>query len=291
MRSLSVFLLLGALLFAIDRAAERVSGTAAPRFDDSRRSGDGVPTPERDIRLLAAAGRRAGLDRGDPVIVSRLVRNLRFLGHDGSDAALYREALALGMDRSDVVVERRLADRMAARLRADALRERPADAELRRWYAQHRERWRRPPAVAFTHAFVSRERHGAGAEAAARELLAALRAERVDPGSAPARGDPFLLAGQVPLRRLPDLAHQFGRAFAEAVATAAPHAWSEPIESSYGLHLVWVHEQRAEAVPLLDEVRAQVVDAWREEAGNAGLENALVALRAGRNRAGGGGPE
>ena len=291
MKSLGVFLLLGALLFAIDRAAERGPETVAPRPDDSRRSADGAPTPERDVRLLAAAGRRAGLDRGDPVIISRLVRNLRFLGHEGSDSALYREALALGMDRSDVVVERRLADRMAARLRADALREPPGDAELRRWYAQNQDRWRRPPAVAFRHVFVSRERHGAGAEAAARELRTALRTERVDPGHAPARGDPFLLGGQIPLRRLPDLARQFGRAFAEAVATVPPETWFDPIESSYGLHLVWVHEQRAEAVPPFDEVRAQVMDAWREETGNAGLETALAALRAGTKRAGGGNPD
>lgn len=290
MRSLGWFLLLGALLFAIDRAAERAPATVAPRLEE-RRSGDEEPTPDRDIRLLAEAGRRAGLDRGDPVIVSRLVRNLRFLGHEGSDAALYREALALGMDRSDVVVERRLAERMAARLRADALRERPEDAELQRWYAKHRERWRRPPAVAFTHVFVSRERHGAGAEAAARELLTALRAEGADPGSAPARGDPFLLGGQVPLRRLPDLAHQLGRAFAEAVTNVPPEAWSGPIESSYGLHLVWVHEQRAEFVPRLHEVHAQVMDAWREETGDAGLETALAVLRAGRNRADGGPPD
>ena len=231
--------------------------------------------------MLAAAARAAGLDRGDPVIVSRLVRNLRFLGHDGSDASLYREALALGMDRSDVVVERRLADRMAARVRAEALREPPEDAELRRWFERSRDRWRRPAAVALTHVFVSRERRGAGAEAHARELLEALRAERVDPHDAPARGDPFLLAARVPLRSAPDLAHQLGRGFADAVTAFVPGAWSEPVESSYGLHLVWVHERRAAAFPRFEEVRVQVEDAWREQAGDAAVRRTLAELRAG----------
>jgi len=280
-RSLAIFLLLGGLLFAIDRWVEPTPGVSAPRHEESAPLRSSAPTPDEDVRQLAAAARQAGLDRGDPVVVSRLVRNLRFLGHDGSDAGLYREALALGMDRSDVVIERRLADRMAARLRAEALREPPEDAELRRWFERNRDRWRRSAAVAFTHVFVSRERRGADAEAHARELLTALRAERVDPDDAPARGDPFLLAARVPLRRAPDLAHQLGRGFADAVTALAPGAWSEPVESSYGLHLVWVHERRAAAFPRFEEVRAQVEDVWREETGDEGLRRALAALRAG----------
>jgi len=185
------------------------------------------------------------------------------------------------MDRSDVVIEPRLADRMAARLRAAALREPPEEAELRRWYERNHDRWRRPPAVAFTHVFVSRERRGAGADAHARELLTALREERVDPGDAPARGDTFLLGAQVPLRSQPALASQLGRGFADVVTALAPGAWSEPVESSYGLHLVWVLERRDEAFPPFEEVRAQVEDAWREEIGDESLHNALAALRHG----------
>jgi hypothetical protein len=130
--------------------------------------------------------------------------------------------------------------------------------------------------------FVSRERHGAGVEARARELLRALRTQRVDPDEAPARGDPFLLGAHVPLRRAPELAHQLGRSFAEAVAALGLRGWSEPVESTYGLHLIWVHERRAEALPGFEEVRAQVEDAWREETGDESLRNALAALRAGR---------
>jgi hypothetical protein len=287
MRSLALFVGLGALLFAVDRTLDAVAFDAsAARAAASYRPSPVAPTPEDDIRLLAAAAREAGIDRADPVVRARLVRNLRFLGHEGSDATLVRDALALGMDRSDVVIERRLADRMAARLRAVAFREPPSDATLRSWYERNGDRWRQPPAVSFTHVFVSREHHGAGAEARARDLLEGLRTDRIDPADAPGRGDPFLLGARVPLRSAPDLAHQLGRAFADAVTALEPGGWSGPIGSSYGLHLVWVHEQRAAAQLPFEQVRAQVADAWFELHGDERLRDAIVSLRFDRDERG-----
>jgi hypothetical protein len=286
-RSLALFAAFGALLFAVDRTLDAVPfDVSAASTAASHRPSPVAPTPEDDIRLLAAGAREAGLDRADPVVRARLVRNLRFLGHEGNDATLVREALALGMDRSDVVIERRLAERMAAQLRASALREPPSDAALRQWYEQNGGRWRQPPAVSFSHAFVSRERHGASAEARARDLLEALRTDRIEPADAPRRGDPFLLGAHVPLRSAPDLAHQFGRAFADAVTALAPGQWSGPIASSYGFHLVWVREQRAEAQRPFEQVRAQVADAWFELHGDERLRDAIVSLRFDRDERG-----
>jgi hypothetical protein len=280
MTSLGRFVLLGTLLFVAVRALDPAAGAAPGGAVESARGGLEDPTPMGDTERLAAAARDVGLDRSDPVVRARLVRNLRFLGHEGSEEALYREALAIGMDRSDVVIERRLADRMAARLRAVAWSEAPTETTLRRWYARHRHRWRRAPAVAFTHVFVSRARHGPNIESVAQARLASLRSERVDPAAASARGDPFLLNAVVPLRRLPELVRQLGAGFAEAVAASPRGAWSGPIASSYGLHLVWVHERRAARIAPFEEVRVQVEDAWREERGEEALRDALVGLQA-----------
>jgi len=280
MRSLALFVLSGTLLFVAVRTLEPAAGAAPERAVEAARGDPASMTPTGETQQLAAAAREVGLDRADPVVRARLVRNLRFLGREGSDDALYREALAIGMDRSDVVIERRLADRMAARLRAAAWSEAPTEATLRRWYARNRHRWRRAPAVAFTHVFVSRARHGPDTESVAQARLAWLRAERIDPAAAAALGDPFLLNAVVPLRRLPDLARQLGAGFAEAVAESARGAWSGPIASSYGLHLVWVREQRTASMAPFEEVRGQVEDAWREERGDEALREALARLPA-----------
>jgi parvulin-like peptidyl-prolyl isomerase len=61
------------------------------------------------------------------------------------------------------------------------------------------------------------------------------------------------------------LVKMFGDAFAEAVAKLETHRWSEPIPSPYGLHLVWLFEKQDAAVPPLDAVRSQVLQAYRAE--------------------------
>jgi hypothetical protein len=89
------FAALGALVFAVQtwRATEVPPATA------------GIAAPS-DQELLEREARRLGLGRDDSAVRRRLVRNLRFLGEGNAagEEADYEEALALGLDRSDLVV-------------------------------------------------------------------------------------------------------------------------------------------------------------------------------------------
>jgi len=267
-RPLLHFLAIGALLFA-----------------GARWMASSPPLAARDASeeaLLASEARRLGIDRDDPVVRGRLVRNLQLArGDAASPEALYGEALSLGMDRSDWVVERRLAERMAARLRAEGAEQPVSDEALRSAFDRHRDVWERPATVQISHLFFSHARRGADADSDARAALSALRAARLGPDAAAGRGDPFLLGGDLPPRSADELARGFGPRFAAAVAALEPGAWSEPIESSYGLHLVWVRA-RAPAEPAdFERVRPQVEDVLRSERGEAALRAALRRLRAG----------
>ena len=62
------------------------------------------------------------------------------------------------------------------------------DAELREFFQNNSARYAKPARVSFRHVYFSRERRGAGAEAAAREALAALAKGTSDE----TMGDPFL---------------------------------------------------------------------------------------------------
>jgi len=259
-------LALGALLFAGERYLLRDASSA--------------PDLAGDEALLAGEARRLGLDRDDPVVRGRLVRNLRLAADDQRPAELlYREALALGMDRSDWIVERRLAERMQARLRAVGVEQPVSEEALRAFYERHLDAWTRPAAWRISHVFFSRARRGAAAGPDAQSLLAALRAEQAGPDGASARGDAFLLGSDLPARSEAELARELGPHFAAAVAALAPGAWSEPIASSYGVHLVWVREQVPPRPMPLDSVRGRVEDALRAERGDAALRAALQQLR------------
>ena len=87
------------------------------------------------------------------------------------EEVLSREAMALGLDKDDTIVKRRLAQKMEFVMEdASALRE-PADDELRRWFAQNAQRFAMPSLVTFRHLYFSPDLRGARARDDAIEAL------------------------------------------------------------------------------------------------------------------------
>jgi len=227
-----------------------------------------------DEALLAREARRLGLDRDDAVVRERLVNNVAFAASD--DAApdtRYREALALGMDESDALIRRRLAARMRDRLRAGAARAPIDDAVLRAWFDAHRDRYEEPATVGITQVCFA----GRDAERRARAALPSLRR----PVAALARvGDPCLYGSEVPLRSEAELARSGGAAFARAVFAAEAGAWTGPVASSQGWHLVFVRERLPARSADFAAVRDAVRDACIAERQDAALREGIERLRA-----------
>ena len=163
-----------------------------------------------------------------------------------------REAMAMGLDRDDTVIRRRLRQKLEFLVEDFASAAPPTDTELQAWLDAHPEKFRREPQVELRQVYVSRERHGAAADAEARALLARLSAAgpeaRIDE-----LGDRSLLPQEVALAPLGEIAAQFGPELVEAVESAAPGAWTGPVESGYGLHLVLVRRRVEGSLPALSD--------------------------------------
>ncbi len=170
---------------------------------------------------------------------------------------LYREALALGLDRDDTIVRRRMAQKMEFLFEDVAEQVPPSEEELAQFLNEHPERFAVPARLTFSHVFLSVDRRGARAAADAEQLLLALkeRGPEVDPL---AYGDPTLIEPHYERITPREIARLFGSAFADAVAPLAEGRWQGPVESGYGVHLVYVHEREAERMPALEEVRERV---------------------------------
>jgi hypothetical protein len=222
-----------------------------------------VPTDAAHVIALSPADidalrldqrRRVGTDptpAEDAAIVDRFV----------DDEVLYREALAMGLDRGDIIVRRRLLQKMEFLLEGLHPIPEPTDAELQAYLTAHVERYRTPARIGVTHVFVSRDRHGADAEAVATALRAQLEA-----GADPATlGDPFLRGRELRAQSEQDLSGIFGPAFARAAVELPLQEWSRPVTSSYGLHLVRVRDRAPAEVPALARIRATVLQDWSEE--------------------------
>jgi peptidyl-prolyl cis-trans isomerase C len=174
---------------------------------------------------------------------------------------LYREALALGLDRDDTIIRRRLAQKLEFLTEDLAASRDPKPAELLAYFEGNRERYQVQPRLSFTQVYFSLDQRGAATERDADAALVSLRAgaaEAIPVGL----GDGFMLDDTYRDRTMPDIEAVFGRDFAQSLFELNPGVWSGPIASGYGLHLVRIEERIMARVPALGEVEAQVRNDW-----------------------------
>jgi hypothetical protein len=215
------FLLLAAALFAVNawRNGQRAAQTAA--------------------RIEVTAGTIKWLSEGYARQWHRApdAEELRGLVTDHlREEVLYREALALGLDRDDTIVRRRMAQKMEF-LTQDIAAAAPADeAALRKFFNENPDRYAPSARLSFRHVYFSRDRRGPRLEAEAREALAALGRGAGEE----TLGDPFMREQEFRDASADDITAALGPVFAEQVLKLPAGGWRGPIASSYGLHLVWV---------------------------------------------------
>jgi len=185
------------------------------------------------------------------------------------EEAAYREALAMGLDRDDMIVRRRLRQKLEFLSDELATRTEPGDAELQSFLQTHTELFQSEPLFSFRQIYFNPQLHGGNLHrdtARALEDLerAGSRANTID------LGDSFLLERSFEKLSLSDVKKTFGEQFASAVAALPLREWEGPIESGYGTHLVFVTQRSEGRLPALDEARDQVrrewLDAKRKEA-------------------------
>lgn len=177
-----------------------------------------------------------------------------------TEEILYREALALGLDRDDEVVRRRLRQKMEFLNESLVEIRDPANEELQAWLDAHPDRYRQPAAVSFVQVYVSPDRHADPGRRAETVLARLGGSAEPDPGM----GDPTLLPDRM-RASLDEVDRTFGGSFAEGLAGAPLDEWSGPIASGYGLHLVRLTASEPARLPSLDEVRQEVERDWRSD--------------------------
>jgi hypothetical protein len=172
------------------------------------------------------------------------------------DEVLYREGVAMGLERDDTIVRRRIRQKMefVADLAVDL---QPTDAELKAFVTEHPERFSGGSNVSFTQVYFPTDARAANA-AEMERLRLALDAGTADPSTA---GSPFLAGSDFRDLTKSEVAQTFGADFAAWIDSATPGTWQGPVTSGYGAHLVRVSE-RVEARELPFE---QVRDAARRE--------------------------
>jgi len=241
------FLALGAVIFTVNawRESRRPAANAGPRIEVTAAVID---------RLRAGYERQFGQAPDAEELRGLVTAHIR-------EEVLCREALAMGLDRDDTIVRRRLAQKMEFLTEDIATAAAPEDAAVREFFEKNAARYAKPAQMSFRHIYFSKEKRGTKSEAAVREALAALAGGASDE----VMGDPFLHGFVFAERETQDITALFGAEFAARVPTLRQGEWSGPVESSYGLHLVRVDAHGAVQPFRFDAVRDTVVRDFNED--------------------------
>ncbi len=176
----------------------------------------------------------------------------------------YREAMAMGLDRNDTIVRRRMRQKLEFFTDDILAAVEPSDEELEAYLAENQERFRVAGRISFEHIYFNADRRGDAAAGDAERLRV-----RLDAGGGEL--DTAELGDGLPLpRKYSDapadrVGSRFGSVFAEGLAALPVGEWAGPIESGFGLHLVFVRDRQPGRVPDFDEIRAVVEREWRAE--------------------------
>jgi hypothetical protein len=161
------------------------------------------------------------------------------------EEVLSREALALGLDQEDVIIRRRLAEKMEFLSLEMVSVEEPDSSELFHYYTNHRLNYQVPGDVTFYQVYFSTDtRTLIEAENVARAVLGKLHEEHIPGIRAEEFGDRFILPGFFPNYSTQDIEQLFNSVdFIERVFKAPLETWEGPVETSFGLHLVYVTDR------------------------------------------------
>ncbi len=235
------FLAIGALMFAVFTA---MNGANEPPPDVI------VITPGRIDQIAAgfeSVWRRKPTEDELEALIEEDVR----------EEVYYREAMALGLDRNDAIVRRRLRLKMEFLMDSTANAVDPAAGELAAYFAANEERYRLEPRLAFEQIYLG---ENASPETVAR-LLSVLQS---DPATDPfTLAKPTLLPAELGLSSADVVFGVFGKGFFEQLVALPPGVWAGPVASTYGVHLVRIVDSLPARTPRLQEVRKDVLRDWK----------------------------
>jgi peptidyl-prolyl cis-trans isomerase C len=245
---LAQFLLIGVVLFLAYGAFNRGAGQTDGSYQ--------IALTTDDIRQLqntfAAQWQRPPSPEEMHGLIEQKIR----------EDILCREALQLGLDKDDVIIKRRLAQKMQFLAEDVGATHQPTIEELRAWYVKNSARFALPSRFNFQHLYFSPDRRGQRAHDDAVKALAKVRGEPEESKTAAALADRFMFQDYYADRTPEELEKEFGAQFASEVPKLKPGSWQGPVESGYGWHLVFVDSVIPGRVPVFEEVESDVKTAW-----------------------------
>jgi hypothetical protein len=175
------------------------------------------------------------------------------------EEVLYRQALAMGLDQNDSIVRRRMSQKMDYLAQDLASMEEPADQDLQAFLDENRDSYRLPDRYTFQQVFFSASKRGEATHADAQAVLCQLKNHEIEIENL---GDSLMVSNGFVQETENEIKRILGEHFFESLAKLSIGSWQGPIDSAFGMHLVRIDELIVGELPVLQEVRRQVLRDW-----------------------------
>ena len=207
----TIFFIIGIFLYIIDIGLNS--------YDDKE-----IYISDQEITSLVAAwNSRVGRNPTDDEIF-RIINNLI------EEEILYREALLLGLDKEDRIIKRRLAQKISF-LKEESIPNIPTKDEILKYYDDNKDKYFVDETFTFTHLYYSSENNSEErAENSYKDIIKGFDVN----------ADPFFLGKNFVNKTLININNDFGKNFEDYFQNFTINEWSEPIESPFGHHLIYV---------------------------------------------------
>lgn len=238
------FLLLGAVLFAAHGILTRGAGSEPGR----------IVVTQGQIESMAMLFSRTWQRPPSDEELQGLIRS------HVREEVLYREGVAMGLDRDDPIVRRRVAQKLEF-VTEQAEAAEPSERDLQAYLESHPAAFMAEPKFTFRHIYLDPRRREKTLSADAERMLNELNSP-ANKTAALDFGDPTTLPLEFDKATASRIKNSLGYKFWKAVDRIAPGPWTGPVESGYGMHLVQVSERTEPRIPALAEVRDAVKREW-----------------------------
>jgi hypothetical protein len=239
------FLVLGAMLFGLYGVVGKRSDAPERIVVSAAQIGNLADGFQRTWRRAPSEGELQGL-------VENYIR----------DEVFYRAGRAVGLDRDDVVVRRRMRQKMEFLAEEIAVPQ-PTEEQLARYLTDNAEQFRSEDRLTFRQVFLSSSRSAETKDSEAKRIATLLSGTDLELDTT-SLGDPFLLNEALNALPFGEVVRTFGEAFAKQVFAEEPGRWFGPIASPYGEHFVFIEQRTKGGIPPLDAIRPAVALKWGE---------------------------
>jgi hypothetical protein len=170
------------------------------------------------------------------------------------DEVFYMEAVAMGLDKKDPAVKRRLRQIMEMML-DDFATVYPTESQLQQFLIENAEDFRLESTISFEHLYFKEDQKDK-----AISTLPKLNSGKISADDL--TNNLLLLPRAFQDETEFQIERQFGKEFTNELFRLDAGSWLGPVASAYGWHLVRIQDKREGTIPDLAEVRDQVEREW-----------------------------